>query len=186
MKKPALIIVAGVAIIAAAAGAFFAGSQNSGGSTTAPSGETTSVTQAVESKTSQTTSEPSETTTVTTSDATTETTTATDTSFVTNGFYYLYDDEKTACYVFSFDGKGKVNLVQFDDTNIIDEDPEYFKGYAKYSIKDGTVTLSSMPKSFLLKSLTLTVKDGKLYADKTVLEKHGDVSMSYAVKHFGN
>ena len=96
----------------------------------------------------------------------------------------MFDEDNVACYVFKFNGKGKVDLVQFDETNIVYEDPQYFKGYTNYKLSGDTVTIKKMPKTMLIKSLNLTVKDGKLFADGKELEKHSKVKLSYAVEHF--
>ncbi len=183
MKKGLIIVLAGAVIAAAAFGGYKVVSSNNSTTATTQQSETSSQQQVPQATSNAEIT--TEYTTQTTTETTTESTTAAqDTSFITKGYYYLYDDRQTVCCVFAFNGKGKAELARFDETNIEEEDPEFFTGYAKYDIKDGALTVSDMPKMMKMKSVTLTVKDGKLYDGNTELEQHKDLKLSYVLKHF--
>ena len=179
MKKPVLLIISAVVIIAVACGVYFAVTGGEKDNTTTVS-ETSSVSQETESTSEiQTTETTTESTTETTSAATDK---KDNLSYIYKGYWYLVDVDKDACYVFSFGKDGKVDLAQFDDTNIIGEDPQYFKGYADYKLKNNQITIEKMPKVMLIDSATIDIKDGKLFVGDEELEHHDDLKMSYAVK----
>ncbi|MGN0531181.1 MAG: hypothetical protein ACI4IN_00045 [Eubacterium sp.] len=102
-------------------------------------------------------------------------------SVIKGGYWYLYDEDNVVCYVFSFDGKGNVDLAMFDDSNISGEDAKYFTGYSKYTIKDDTVQLRDMPDVFLEKSFDLVVEGANLKYDGKFLAHHQELTMDYAI-----
>ena len=190
MKKPVIYALSGVVVIGLIAGGYFAFSSNDkGGATTTAVTETesTSASTTAASTTAQTTTETTaESTTETTTQAeSTKATTAGDKyAFVRKGVYYLFDDSKTACYALAFKKDGKVNVTQFDESNIVYEDLQYYKGYTEYTMDGNKIVIAKMPESVLVDSLTLTAKDGNIYYGKTKLEKHPDVKLAYAAEHF--
>ena len=187
MKKPLIYIVSGIIVVGAVAGGYFAtvGSDKNGTTTSAVT-ETSSVTESTTASTTaqtQTTAGTTQTTAATTKAA--STTSAVDKyAFVRQGVYYIYDDSKTACFALSFKKDGKVNVSQFDESNIVYEDPQYFKGFTQYRMDGNKVVIDKMPENVLVTSLTLTAKDGALYYGKTKLENHSDVKLKYAAEHF--
>ncbi len=184
MNKKTVTIIAVIVIAAVAVAAGYA-VYNNGRERTTSAPTDTSVTQITEA-TSVTTSAATETTAESTTQTTTSTTVkAADTSFLKKGYYYLYDKDAYTCCVFKFNGKSGVDIVMFDRVNIVDEDPQYFKGSAQYTVKGDTVVINKLPEIVGDSSITLKVKDNKLYSGKTALEKHDDIKISYAVKHFG-
>lgn len=102
-------------------------------------------------------------------------------SVIKGGHWYLYDEDNVVCYVFSFDGKGNVDLAMFDDSNISGEDAKYFTGYSTYTIKDDTVQLRDMPDVFLEKSFDLVVEGANLKYDGKFLAHHQDLTIDYAI-----
>ena len=86
--------------------------------------------------------------------------------------------------MFSFNGKGRADLAVFDESNIVYEDPQYFEGFASYKVSGNKIEITKLPSTVPMSSITLTAKDGTLYSDKTELESHRDLKLSYAVKHF--
>lgn len=187
MKKPLIYIVSGILIVGAVTGGYFAtvGSDKNNAATTTAS-ETVSATETTTVSTTaqtQTTASTTQTTATTTKAA--STTSAGDKyAFVRQGVYYIYDDSKTACYALAFKKDGKVNVSQFDESNIVYEDPQYFKGFTEYRMDGNKVVIDKMPENVLVDSITLTAKDGALYYGKTKLENHGDVKLKYAAEHF--
>lgn len=194
MKKPIIYAISGVIIVGVIAGGYFAFSGGNKDETTTAATTVTETASAVTENSTATTAKQttenaktteaaSETTTETTKKA--EKTTAEDKyAYIRSGVYYIYDDSKNACYVLKFKKDGKVNVTQFDESNIVYEDPQYFKGFTEYSMDGNTVVIPKMPETVLVDSLKLTAKDGELYYGKTKLEKHGDVKLKYAAEHF--
>ena len=178
MKKGLAIVIAGVIIVAAAAGAYVVGTKDDKPTTT--TSETSSQAQVTESTTAATT----ETTTKSTTESTTESTTAALPAFVSKSYYYLFDDKNTTCIVFKFGKNGKVDLAYFDETNLIDEDPQYFKGYASYTFDGEKITVNKLPKAVKKSAITLEVKKDKLYCDGTQLESKDKISLVFAGEHF--
>ena len=182
MKKGLAIVIAGVIIVATAAGAYVIGTK--GDKPNAPT-ETSSLTQA--SETTAPAETETETTTETTTESTTETTeaaTVKEPAFIKNGYFYLFDDKNTTCTVFKFGKNGKVDIAYFDKTNLVDEDPEYFKGYAEYTFDGETLTVKKLPKAVKKSSISLTVKGSKLYCDGEKLDQNSKLSLIYAGEHF--
>ncbi|MDD6603896.1 MAG: hypothetical protein PUE73_06155 [Eubacteriales bacterium] len=102
-------------------------------------------------------------------------------SVIKGGYWYLYDEDNVVCYVFSFDGKGNVDLAMFDDSNISGEDAKYFTGYSTYTVKDDTVQLRDMPDVFLEKSFDLVVEGANLKYDGKFLAHHQEQTIDYAI-----
>lgn len=192
MKKPIIYAISGVVVVGVIIGGYFAfTSGDMGETTTAPVTETTTV---AASTTAATTTAQATTTQTTTS--TTEATSAAETkkqsspedkyAFIRSGVYYVFDDSKTACFALSFKKGGKVNIAQFDESNIVYEDPQYYKGFAEYKIDGNKIIIEKMPENVLVDSLTLTAKDGALYYGNMKLENHSDVKLKYAAEHFND
>ena len=189
MKKPLIYIVSGLIIIGVAAAAYFGVVRNENIPKNTPQ---TSQSAASEDSTDATASETEtvSTTETTESTETTETTkqkttAAESTEFIKTAYFYLFDEKNTACYVFSFNGKGRADLAVFDESNIVYEDPQYFEGFASYKVSGNKIEITKLPSTVPMSSITLTAKDGILYSDKTELESHRDLKLSYAV-NFSN
>ncbi len=105
-------------------------------------------------------------------------------SFITNGYWYLFDDENTICYVFSFKDNGNVDLAIFNEANINGEDPQYFEGYSTYNINSNDLKVK-IPASFdKTEQKFLKIENEKLYFGNVKLEKYKNLKMDYAIEHF--
>jgi len=144
--------------------------------------EPSSVTETTERTSVLTTAE---TTAASTTETTTESTTQAEPAFLQKGNWYLFDKKNTACYVFTFDGKGNVDIAMFDSNNIEVGDPQYFEGYAAYSVSGDTLTIAKLPSALPLGSVELTVGKDSLTYEKQKLENHKDISVDYALQYFG-
>lgn len=104
--------------------------------------------------------------------------------FIKNGLWYLFDDENTVCYVFSFGDNKNVDLAIFNQSNINGEDPQYFEGYSTYEINSNILKVK-IPASFdKNEQKILKIKNKNLYFDNIKLENHKDLKMDYVLNHF--
>ncbi|MBR3150169.1 MAG: hypothetical protein IKF64_08360 [Eubacterium sp.] len=192
MKKPVLIgiIVAVVIVVAGVAG--YVITQSDKETTTQPTSasetESSSVSDTTAAVTEATTAE--STTAASTQASTDASTTAAksqiDSVALKKGYYYYYNDDETSCIVLKFKKNNSVDIAYLEQINIIDEDPQYFKGTFKYTVEGSNVVIKNLPSDIGKSELVLTQNKGKLYRNgKDALETHDDLKVSYASKHFG-
>ncbi|MDD6354868.1 MAG: hypothetical protein PUG26_00780 [Oscillospiraceae bacterium] len=185
MKKVIFSVIGVVVVVAVIVAVATHKPADSGKNTTASAPES-SASQQVESS-SNTTAQPTEQTSSTTesttkpSDTTAKGGDSKAPAAISGGYWYLYDEKNTACYVFSFGDNGAVDLAVFSEDNINEEDAKYYTGYAEYKLNGKTITFKKLPKEILLKDIKLTLNGNNLVYDGKNLAHHDDLKIDYAI-----
>ncbi len=177
----ALIVIIAVAAIMILRGT--AGNKSEGTSNTSDSSSSQTVSSSALSTSNESTSDklPSDQESKSTSETTNK---ANKLAGIAGKYYYLFDNEKINCYVFKFDSKGNVDIAFFDDENIYEGDPKFFKGYSTYKLKDDKIVMDNLSDMLPNKSIKLTIKKNILYYGDTKLESDKELSLNKVNAHF--
>lgn len=104
---------------------------------------------------------------------------------ISQNYWYLFDDENYICYAFKFNEKGnKVDLAYFSPDVIQGLDAKFTTGYSVYKINGNDITMKNLPDEFPIKKFTFTVKNNKVYYNKTELVKENELNLQTAIAHY--